>query len=383
MSNASTTVRYAIVDQSHNIVVGVDSIDVSETLTISGLKKRILEEQGYRDVKPALTDVYRSESLNATAEPDDEFQEKVSALLNKSKPLAVAKKIRDYSIREEELLFVELPWRDVWYCLVDQSHEIVARVDCIDISKALTINKLMEKVKEKHTLQEDDFQANVSACLNKSKPLAFAKKIRDCGIGEEEILFVELPWRDVSYCLVDKSHEIIARVDSIVVSEALTIAKLMEKVKEKHTLQEDDFQANVSAFLNKSKPLWSLKTIQALDIGKEEILFVALPWIQPVDVWYRLVDHENIFKGALNKVSAATVLDLMHCVKDTRSNDLSHVDAQSLVRSWPREEGHVDRAVPCPAPLTFGHAYSSALLTSLDALSALPPSAHHRRRYPP
>ncbi|XP_006459708.1 hypothetical protein AGABI2DRAFT_135063, partial [Agaricus bisporus var. bisporus H97] len=67
----------------------------------------------------------------------------------------------------------------------------------------------------------------------------------------------------------------------------------MEKVKEKHTLQvntillnvyqshitltdeqEDDFQANVSAFLNKSKRLWSLKTIQALDIGKEEILFV-------------------------------------------------------------------------------------------------------------
>ncbi|KAF7778946.1 hypothetical protein Agabi119p4_3291 [Agaricus bisporus var. burnettii] len=52
------SVWYAIVDQSHNIVIGVDSIDVSETLTIDDLKERILEEQGYRDINPALTNVY-------------------------------------------------------------------------------------------------------------------------------------------------------------------------------------------------------------------------------------------------------------------------------------------------------------------------------------
>ncbi|XP_006457716.1 hypothetical protein AGABI2DRAFT_190153 [Agaricus bisporus var. bisporus H97] len=70
----------------------------------------------------------------------------------------------------------------------------------------------------------------------------------------------------------------------------------MEKVKEKHTLQvntallnvyqsritltdeeEDDFQANISAFLNERTPLRKLKTIQALNTGKEDILFVELP----------------------------------------------------------------------------------------------------------
>ncbi|KAF7778947.1 hypothetical protein Agabi119p4_3292 [Agaricus bisporus var. burnettii] len=82
----------------------------------------------------------------------------------------------------------------------------------------------------------------------------------------------------------------------------------MEKVKEKHTLQvntallnvyqshitltdeeEEDFQANVSAFLNESTPLRKLKTIQALNTGKEDILFVELPsrgsLPRPTNLW--------------------------------------------------------------------------------------------------
>jgi hypothetical protein len=62
-------------------------------------------QEACRKVVPSSLNVYRS-SLVAT---DEELQQKVSALLNKEKPLIAAKKLRDCNIREEEILFVELP----------------------------------------------------------------------------------------------------------------------------------------------------------------------------------------------------------------------------------------------------------------------------------
>jgi hypothetical protein len=40
---------------------------------------------------------------------------------------------------------------------------------------------------------DEELRQMVSAPLNKEKPLIAAKKLRDCNIGEKEILFVELP----------------------------------------------------------------------------------------------------------------------------------------------------------------------------------------------
>jgi hypothetical protein len=40
---------------------------------------------------------------------------------------------------------------------------------------------------------DEELRQMVSAPLNKEKHLIAAKKLRDCNIGEKEILFVELP----------------------------------------------------------------------------------------------------------------------------------------------------------------------------------------------
>jgi hypothetical protein len=106
MSDATATVWYAIIDQSHKILGSVACVDVSEALTIAKLKKLIGDvDPDCRDVDPKRLNIYRP---NMTVEQTEEIGvgEIIGEEWNK---LVSSKKIANLNIGEEEILLIELP----------------------------------------------------------------------------------------------------------------------------------------------------------------------------------------------------------------------------------------------------------------------------------
>jgi hypothetical protein len=104
MSDATTTVWYATVDQSHKILVGATRVDVSETLNIAELKK-LVGNPGCCDVNPARLNIYRP---NMTVEQAEEMGAG-KIVGGKWSKLLPSKKIASLNLGEEEILLVELP----------------------------------------------------------------------------------------------------------------------------------------------------------------------------------------------------------------------------------------------------------------------------------
>lgn len=69
----------------------------------------IMEEYNYRDIDPRRPDMYCSPLTVADEWGEcEEFETKVSASMNQSKPVAGSKKIGDCGIGAKEILFVKL-----------------------------------------------------------------------------------------------------------------------------------------------------------------------------------------------------------------------------------------------------------------------------------
>lgn len=103
MSDATTTLWYIGVDQSHQILFPITSIDVNKALTIENLKQMIKEKH---DIRHTYINLYRS---SFTVADTEKLRRDSSLSLAKGDLLIMTKKLEECGIAEGEILFVELP----------------------------------------------------------------------------------------------------------------------------------------------------------------------------------------------------------------------------------------------------------------------------------